>query len=75
MREGSGVPHLPKDFLNRFRVPEVSITTQSEFAAVMIDQREQQRVIKNQITALKKQKHGLMQQLLTGKLRVLEKVQ
>ncbi len=73
IREGSGIPHLPRDFLKRFRVPLVSVDRQREIAAVMIEQREQQRILIRKITALRKQKRGLMQKLLTGNFHILQK--
>ena len=74
MREGSGVPHLPKDFLRRFKVPNFSEQKQKLIGQAFAEARELSKYSAETNFLLKKQKRGLMQQLLTGKLRVREAV-
>ncbi|MBF2760255.1 MAG: restriction endonuclease subunit S [Ectothiorhodospiraceae bacterium AqS1] len=73
LREGSGIPHLPRDFLNRFKVPMMPYHRQCEISNLIVEQRNQQHKMIRRITALEKQKRSLMQKLLSGEIRVLQK--
>ena len=58
-----------------YKIPIVPLSEQESLAEAFENAEIAVEQGQNLITALKKQKRGLMQQLLTGKLRVLEKVQ
>jgi len=70
VREGSGIPHVPKDFLNWYRIKIPSIQAQQKIASVISTADKEIEVLKQQLEKLKEQKKGLMQVLLTGKARV-----
>jgi type I restriction enzyme S subunit len=62
--------NLNTDIVSRIEVPSISFNEQSEIANVL-DQVENEILILNkELKQLKTQKKGLMQQLLTGKIRV-----
>lgn len=70
IREGSGIPHVPKDFLSYYKIQLPSIEEQEEIANVLNYMDNNITLIQKEINLLKKQKKGLMQLLLTGKVRV-----
>jgi type I restriction enzyme S subunit len=70
VREGSGIPHMPGDFENWCELVLPSLPEQQKIAAVLSSADKEITIHQNQLAALKQQKTGLMQQLLTGKKRV-----
>ena len=70
MREGSGIPHMPTDFLQRFKVPNVPIVFQEKIARFLVNERQKKFLQNERIKNLQKLKQGLMQKLLTGKIHV-----
>lgn len=70
LREGSGIPHVPKDFLDYYKVKMPSMEEQRAIAYVLNSMDRDLDLLLKEVTYLKKQKQGLMQLLLTGKVRV-----
>lgn len=70
LREGSGIPHVPKDFLTYYKVKTPSLQEQEAIAKVLALQDQELLLLESEIVNLKSQKKALMQQLLTGKIRV-----
>lgn len=70
LREGSGIPHVPKDFLDYYKVKMPSMEEQKAIAYVLNSMDRDLDLLLKEVTYLKKQKQGLMQLLLTGKVRV-----
>ncbi len=70
IREGSGIPHMPGDFEYWYELKIPHIEEQQKIASVLTTADTEIQTHQKQLTALKQQKKGLMQQLLTGKKRV-----
>ncbi|MBM7717442.1 type I restriction enzyme S subunit [Bacillus thermophilus] len=70
LREGSGIPHVPKDFLNFYKIKMPSMDEQKAISNVLNNMDKNLEFLQKEIVYLKQQKQGLMQQLLTGKVRV-----
>lgn len=70
LREGSGIPHVPKDFLNFYEIKMPSLDEQQAISNVLNNMDKDLELLQKEIVYLKHQKQGLMQQLLTGKIRV-----
>ncbi len=70
LREGSGIPHVPKDFLQYYKVCMPNIEEQDAIANVLINMDKNIDLLEKETFELKEQKKGLMQLLLTGKVRV-----
>ena len=70
IREGSGVPHVPGDFEHWFRFSYPPLDEQQAIAEAFTANRTMANQLKNQLSALRREKAALMQQLLTGKRRV-----
>jgi len=68
--EGSGVPHIPGDFLNWYVLVLPSLNKQKQIALILNTARQEIELLKKQAAAYRKQKRGLMQKLLTGHWRV-----
>ncbi|MEX1014082.1 MAG: restriction endonuclease subunit S, partial [Candidatus Paceibacterota bacterium] len=68
--EGSGIPHIPKDFIKWYKVKLPSIEEQSKIVDLIAGVESEVSLLTHKADLFKKQKKGLMQQLLTGKLRV-----
>jgi type I restriction enzyme S subunit len=71
IREGSGIPHMPGDFEYWYEFQLPIFKEQQKIAATLSTADREIQVHQNQLTALKQQKKALMQQLLTGKKRVM----
>jgi type I restriction enzyme S subunit len=69
LREGSGIPHLPADLLRVTRIALPTLAEQQKIAAVLNTADQEVAQLKDQLAALRRQKQGLMQVLLTGKVR------
>ncbi|WP_052749696.1 restriction endonuclease subunit S [Heyndrickxia coagulans] len=70
LREGSGIPHVPKDFLDYYKVKMPSMEEQKAIAYVLNNMDRDLELLWKEVAYLKEQKQGLMQLLLTGKVRV-----
>lgn len=71
LRVGSGLPNIQKSALQKFSIYiSESIKEQRSIAAVLINFDNEIQNLKSQLAQLKLQKRGLMQLLLTGKVRV-----
>lgn len=71
LNEASGVPSLNRDTLYaiKFKIP--SLPEQEKIAAVLSAADDEILTLEKQLAAYKRQKLGLMQQLLTGRIRIL----
>jgi len=70
IREGSGIPHMPGDFEHWYELQLPTIEEQQKIASVLTTADTEIQTHQKHLSALKEQKKGLMQQLLTGKKRV-----
>ncbi len=71
LRVGSGLPNIQLSSLNKFKVNIPSdIAEQKAIADVLSTVDEEINLLNQKLEALKEQKKGLMQQLLTGRTRV-----
>ncbi len=70
VREGSGIPHVPKDFLDWYKISLPSVEEQKKTTSLLMSLSEEIKSLKDELGAMQNQKKGLMQQLLTGKIRV-----
>jgi len=68
--EGSGIPHVPKDFLHYYKINLPSIEEQKAIAQILDCIDREIEMNEKELNKLKQQKKGLMQLLLTGKVRV-----
>ncbi|AOM82068.1 restriction endonuclease subunit S [Salisediminibacterium beveridgei] len=70
IREGSGIPHVPKDFLNYYKLKIPSIAEQKQISHTIGNFDKSVNLLIKEVDLLRSQKKGLMQLLLTGKVRV-----
>ena len=70
LRTGSGIPHVYKSDLEDFEVAIPALATQTAIATYLNTLREEIDLLEKSRDALKRQKRGLMQKLLTGEWRV-----
>lgn len=70
VREGSGIPHVPKDFLRWYRFLLPPLKEQEAIIRTIHGMAQLEDSINAQLDLLTTQKRGLMQQLLTGAVRV-----
>jgi type I restriction enzyme S subunit len=70
LRVGSGLPNIQKSDLETFPVILPDLSTQSTIARYLNALREEIDLLEKSRDALKRQKRGLMQKLLTGEWRV-----
>jgi len=70
LRVGSGLPNVQKSDLETFPVILPDLSTQTAIARYLNTLREEIDLLGKSLDALKRQKRGLMQKLLTGKWRV-----
>lgn len=70
IREGSGIPHIPRDFLTYYKLKLPSLEKQNEVADILELADKEISLVEEHIVYLQEQKRGLMQLLLTGKVRV-----
>ncbi len=70
IREGSGIPHVPKDFLEYYKIYSPSLQEQKAIANILSTADKEINLHQQELEQLKQQKKGLMQLLLTGKVRV-----
>lgn len=67
---GSGLKHLDKKWFDNFKIPLPPLQEQQKIAEILTLQDKEIQLNKNKLKLLKEQKKGLMQNLLTGKIRV-----
>lgn len=70
IREGSGIPHVPKDFLSFYKLNLPSLQEQKAIAKILTTADKEIELLTQELEQLKLQKKGLMQLLLTGIIRV-----
>ena len=70
VREGSGIPHVPKDFLDWYRVTVPNYSEQEKIANAFKNIDIEIYKLNQTLKLIKKRKIGLMQKLLTGEVRV-----
>ena len=70
IREGSGIPHVPKDFLSFYKLNLPPRQEQKAIAKVLSTADKEIELLEEELEQLKLQKKGLMQLLLTGIIRV-----
>lgn len=70
VREGSGIPHVPKDFMSWYRFILPPLNEQEHIARCLRNMDAEMNLLTAQIAYLTEQKRGLMQVLLTGAVRV-----
>lgn len=70
VREGSGIPHVPKDFFQWYKLNLPNKDEQNMIANILTTIDESINILDKELNLLKLQKKGLMQLLLTGKVRV-----
>jgi type I restriction enzyme S subunit len=70
MRVGSGLPNIQKESISNIKVLYPSKKEQEGISSVLDDSLNEITLLKQQLDNYKKQKQGLMQQLLTGQWRV-----
>ena len=71
LRTGSGIPHVYRADIEVFPVILPDLATQTAIARHLNAMREEIDLLGQSVTALKTQKRGLMQKLLTGEWRLL----
>ena len=72
LRVGSGLPNIQKKDLEALSVEyPISPEEQQKIAAALATADQEVSVLQQKLDALKQEKKALMQQLLTGKRRVL----
>ena len=69
--EASGVPSLSKTTIESITIKLPPFKEQQKIAQVLATADREIELLKNELEALKEQKRGLMQRLLTGKVRVV----
>lgn len=66
----TGVPMISQNQIKSFIIPLPSFQEQQKIAKVLSNADDKLKLLKNQLQLQKQQKKGLMQKLLTGKIRV-----
>jgi type I restriction enzyme S subunit len=70
LRVGSGLPNIQKKDLQNFKILLPPLQEQKKIAEILSLQDKEIELLKKKLNLLKEQKKGLMQNLLTGKIRV-----
>jgi len=70
IREGSGIPHMPGDFEQWYRIALPPLEEQQKIASALYSTDQEIETWQQELEHLKQEKKALMQQLLTGKRRV-----
>jgi type I restriction enzyme S subunit len=71
LRTGSGIPHVYRADVEAFLVALPDLATQTAIARYLNAMREEIDLLGQSVAALRTQKRGLMQKMLTGQWRVL----
>ena len=70
LRVGSGLPNIQKNMIENFSIVEPLLDEQQKIAEVLTACDDEINLLNLKLENLKRQKQGLMQQLLSGKVRV-----
>ena len=70
MTGSAGQKRVPTDFIKAYQIPLPSLPEQRKIATVLSACDREIEFLSKKVDVLKEQKKGLMQQLLTGKVRV-----
>lgn len=70
IREGSGIPHMPSDFEDWYLLNLPPLEEQIAIVNILRTADKEISLLKQKLEAYKEQKKGLMQVLLTGKVRL-----
>ena len=70
LRVGSGLPNIQKNTIENFNIVEPLLDEQQKIAEVLTACDDEINLLNLKLENLKKQKQGLMQKLLSGKVRV-----
>lgn len=70
IREGSGIPHVPRDFLDYYKIDLPPLPEQKAIAQILSTADKEIELLKQLLEYKKEEKKGLMQLLLTGIVRV-----
>ena len=70
LRVGSGLPNVQKKDVENFQIAHPSLEGQKRIVSILDAAASELKQYEEKLTNLKLQKKGLMQQLLTGKVRV-----
>jgi type I restriction enzyme S subunit len=71
LRVGSGLPNIQSSRLKDFLIHYPNIEIQNEIVLQLNDIFDEIDIIVNKLNKLKQQKQGMMQVLLTGKIRLI----
>jgi len=72
LSSGSTFKELSKDHLQNFKIPELTLTEQNRIANVLVSADKQLEYLRTKKKNLEKIKKGLMDDLLSGKVRVVK---
>jgi len=73
LTEGSGIPHVPSDFIKVYKIYiPTDIDEQNAITDILSKSDQSIELLEKEIELLREEKKGLMQLLLTGKVRVNE---
>ena len=70
LRVGSGLPNIQKNTIENFNIVEPLLNEQQKIAEVLMACDDEINLLNLKLENLKKQKQGLMQKLLSGKVRI-----
>jgi type I restriction enzyme S subunit len=70
VKTSSGIPHISAKNIREFKIPFPSFEEQNQIAEILSSVDDKLQVLSEKKTTYKELKQGLMQQLLTGKVRV-----
>jgi type I restriction enzyme S subunit len=70
VKTSSGIPHISAKNIREFKIPFPSFEEQNQIAEILSSVDDKLQVLSEKKTTYKELKQGLMQQLLTGRVRV-----
>ena len=71
LRVGSGLPNIQRNRLEEFNVFLPQTSEQTRIATILSDMDSEIDLLEKKLSKTKELKQGLMQQLLTGKIRLV----
>lgn len=71
MAAGSGVLNLNKEIVKEVLLKVPSIDEQTAIASILVNADKEIELAKEKLARMQEEKRGLMQQLLTGKKRII----
>uniref|UniRef100_UPI004049B0E4 restriction endonuclease subunit S n=1 Tax=Flavobacterium sp. TaxID=239 RepID=UPI004049B0E4 len=71
LRVGSGLPNIQKKSLNEFQIFYPNSQEQTHIATILSDMDEEIGQLETKLAKAKQIKQGMMQELLTGKTRLI----